>query len=96
MKMLTEDFNKILNSYIESQDVIITNARGFWEKAPVTKSLIINTGLHILLKKEDLIKLAKNLDNSFDVDKFYIMQEFCSDIDMPDVDLIINILNKIK
>ena len=95
--MGTEDFKKLLENYVENEDIVITNARDFWEKAPITKDLILNKGLHILLKKDDLETLNNNLNKASAEDKFYIIQEFCADIDMPNTKLIENILkNKYK
>ena len=96
MKMLEKDFNQLLEEYIEGKDTIITNARGFWETAPKMKCLIMNVGIHILLKKEDLISLKNKLQNiTLDEDKFYIIQEFCADINMSDSNLIENIIEKL-
>lgn len=89
MSMKPEDFKNLLDNYVENEDIVITNARGFWEKAPVTKGLILNKGLHILLKKDEL----ETLNNSSDEDRFYMIQEFCADIDMPNSKLIEAILN---
>lgn len=98
MKMLEKDFNQLLEEYIEGKDIIVTNARGFWETAPKMKCLIMNIGTHILLKGEDLISLKDKLQNTTldDDDKFYITQEFCADINIPDSNLIENIIEKLK
>ena len=97
MKMLEKDFNQLLEEYIEGKDIIVTNARGFWETAPKMKCLIMNVGTHILLKYGDLISLKNKLQNiSSDEDKFYIIQEFCADINMADSNLIENIIEKLK
>ena len=97
MKMLEKDFNQLLEEYIEGKDVIVTNARGFWETAPKMKCLIMNIGTHILLKREDLISLKDKLQNTtLDDDKFYIIQEFCADINIPDSNLIENIIEKLN
>ena len=96
MKMLEKDFNQLLEEYVEGKDIIITNARGFWETAPKMKCLIMNVGIHILLKKEDLLSLKNKLQNiPLDEDKFYIIQEFCADINMSDSNLIENIIEKL-
>lgn len=92
MSMPIEDFKKLLNDYVENEDVVITNARDFWEEAPVLKCLIHNKGVHILLKKNSLELLKETLDKSSDEDKFWFLQEFCADIDMPDTNLINKIL----
>ncbi len=92
MSMSIEDFKKLLDDYVENEDVVITNARDFWEKAPISKCLIQNKGLHILLKKDSLELLKENLDKSSDEDKFWFLQEFCADINMPDTNLINKIL----
>ncbi len=92
MSMPIEDFKKLLDDYVENEDVVITNARGFWEEAPISKCLIQNKGLHILLKKDALELLKENLNKSSDEDKFWFLQEFCADIDMPDTNLINKIL----
>ena len=95
--MLEKDFNQLLEKYVEGKDIIITNVRGFWETAPKMKCLIMNAGTHILLKYEDLISLKNKLQNiSSDEDKFYIIQEFCADINMADSNLIENIIEKLK
>ena len=65
MKMLEKDFKHLLDEYVEGEDVVITNARGFWETAPKMKCLIMNVGTHILLKYEDLISLKPKLQNKF-------------------------------
>ena len=97
MKMLEKDFNQLLEEYVEGKDIIVTNARGFWETAPKMKCLIMNIGTHILLKREDLISLKDKLQNTtLDDDKFYIIQEFCADINMPDSKLIENIIEKLN
>ena len=97
MKMLEKDFNHLLDEYVEGEDVVITNARGFWETAPKMKCLIMNVGTHILLKYRDLISLKNKLQNiSSDEDKFYTIQEFCADINMADSNLIENIIEKLK
>ena len=97
MKMLEKDFNQLLEEYVEGKDIIVTNARGFWETAPKMKCLIMNIGTHILLKGEDLISLKDKLQNTtLDDDKFYIIQEFCADINIPDSNLIENIIEKLK
>ena len=97
MKMLEKDFNQLLEKYVEGKDIIITNTRGFWETAPKMKCLIMNVGTHILLKYEDLISLKNKLQNSnSEKDRFYIIQEFCADINMADSNLIENIIEKLK
>ena len=95
MVMQKKEFEDLINNYVENEDIIITNARGFWETAPRMKCLIMNTGLHILLKRDNLMTLKDKLESDIlEEDKFYILQEFCADINMPDVKLIENIINK--
>lgn len=97
MKMLETDFNQLLKEYEEGKDIILTNARGFWETAPKMKCLIMNTGLHILLKNKDLISLKNKLQNTtLKEDRFYTIQEFCADINMSDSNLIENIIEKLN
>ena len=97
MKMLETDFNQLLKEYDEGKDIILTNARGFWETAPKMKCLIMNTGLHILLKNKDLISLKNKLQNTtLKEDRFYTIQEFCADINMSDSNLIENIIEKLN
>lgn len=96
MKMLEEDFNQLLDEYIEGKDVIITNARGFWETAPKMKCLIANTGTHILLKYEVLISLKDKLKNVLKEDRFYIIQEFCADKNISDSNIIETIIEKLN
>ena len=64
MEMLEKDFNQLLEEYIEGKDIIVTNARGFWETAPKMKCLIMNIGTHILLKNKDLISLKNKFSHS--------------------------------
>jgi len=96
MSMEEKEFKKIINNYIEKEDVVLTNARGFWEKAPITKCLILNKGLHILLKKDALESLKDDLRKSSDEDKMQILEEFCADINMPNRELIKNILENMQ
>ena len=93
MAMQEEEFKNLLDNYVENEDIVITNARGFWEKAPKMKALILNKGLHILLKKDELENLKNNLNRSIDEDKNFMIQEFCAEINMPDFKLINNIIN---
>lgn len=95
MFMSKEDFENLISIYNEKEDVLITNARGFWEQAPKSKSLICNKGLHILLKKDVLEFLKDDLEKSSDEDKFQILEEFCADINMPNRELIKKILKNI-
>lgn len=88
MAMQEEEFKNLLDNYVENEDIVITNARGFWEKAPIMKALILNKGLHILLKKDELENLKNNLNRSVDEDEIFIIQEFCAEINMPDFKLI--------
>ena len=97
MKMLEKDFNQLLEEYVEDKDIIITNARGFWETAPKMKCLIMNIGTHIFLKNDDLVSLKDKLQNTtLKEDKFYIIQEFCADKNMPDSNLIEIIIEKLN
>jgi hypothetical protein len=97
MKMLEKDFNQLLEKYVEGEDIILTNARGFWETAPKMKCLIMNIGLHILLKNEDLISLKNKLqDTKSNEDKFYLIQEFCADMSISDSNLIKTIVEKLN
>jgi len=60
--MKNEDFDKLKKEYKVS-DICVTNARGFWEKAPTAPSLWMNVGTHKLIKEKDAEVLKAFLDN---------------------------------
>lgn len=93
MNMPKEDFEKLLDNYVEGEDVMITNARGFWEKAPKMKALILNKGLHILLKNKDLIELLNKIKPVYTKkDVYKLCEEFCNTKNLSCSELIADIL----
>jgi len=61
MNKMTTDFNKLKENY-EDGDICVTNARGFWEKAPSSPFLWLNVKKHKLIKKKDVDILNAFLD----------------------------------